>query len=422
MKLLNAKGTRDFGQEEMIVRQNAMNKLKTIFELYGFSPAETPVLERFDLLSSKYAGGAEILKETFKFKDQGKRELGLRYDLTVPFCRFVGMNPTLKMPIKRYQIGTVYRDGPVASDRLREFTQCDVDIVGSKSMLADAQILQIAQRFFEEIGIEVVIEVNNRKLLDGVLDSLNIPDKNKIDVILAIDKIKKVSVKDLEKELAAKGVKKEQVDELLDIFKTGKSNKSELKRLSEIVKTEKGIEGLNEMKELLSYLDQKNITFSISLARGLAYYTGTVYEIFLKDGKGSAISAGGRYDKMIAEFLDSKNSYPAVGISFGLDRISMLLKNDKKTVTELFIIPIQTTKECISIAEELRDAGLKVDMDIMNRGISKNLNFANTLNIPYVLFVGSDEIIAKKVKLRDMKSGKEEMLGIAEVIEKLETF
>lgn len=419
MKLLNAKGTKDFGQEEMIVRQKVMDSLKSIFELYGFSPAETPVLERFDLLSSKYAGGDEILKETFKLKDQGGRELGLRYDLTVPFCRFIGMNPNLKMPVKRYQIGTVYRDGPVASDRLREFTQCDVDIVGSRNMLADAQIVQIAQRFFDKIEIEVIIEVNNRKLLDGVLDSLKIPDKNKIDVILAIDKIKKIPIKDLEKELAEKGVKKEQVDELFNIFKTGKSNKSELERLRKLVKTPKGIEGLNEIEELLSYVDEKNVVFSISLARGLAYYTGSVFEIFLKKQDGSAICAGGRYDKMIAEFLGNRNEYPAVGISFGLDRIAMLLKNNKKTVTKVFIIPIQTTKECISIAEEMRDSGINTDMDVVGRGISKNLDFANSLNIPYVLFVGPDEIKAKKVKLRDMKSGKEEMLGVVEVIEKL---
>ncbi|MFA6889258.1 MAG: ATP phosphoribosyltransferase regulatory subunit, partial [Candidatus Woesearchaeota archaeon] len=167
VQLLNAKGTQDFPPEEKILRNKIEKVLVDTFELYGFSPLDTPVLERYDLMASKYAGGAEILKETFKLMDQGKRELCLRYDLTVPFCRFIGMNPSLKMPFKRYQIGTVYRDGPVASDRLRIFTQCDVDTVGTKSMAADAECLLLAESVFKQLKIAVTIEVNNRKFLDG---------------------------------------------------------------------------------------------------------------------------------------------------------------------------------------------------------------------------------------------------------------
>jgi len=191
MNLERAKGTKDYPPEEKIARQEVIDKLRAIFELYGFSPLETPIIERFDVLSAKYAGGAEILKETFKFKDQGDRELGLRYDLTVPLARFIGMNPNLKMPFKRYQMGQVFRDGPIKTGRQREFWQCDVDTVGTKNMIADAEFIKIAQRFFEAIGLNVIIEINNRKLLDGLLEDLKIPEDKKNDVIIAIDKLKK---------------------------------------------------------------------------------------------------------------------------------------------------------------------------------------------------------------------------------------
>ncbi len=425
MQLMNAKGTRDFPPEEKIVRQNVLDIFRQVFESFGYSPLETPIIERLDILTSKYAGGAEILKETFTFKDQGKRDLGLRYDLTVPFSRFVGMNPTMKMPFKRYQIGRVFRDGPIKLGRYREFWQCDVDIVGTKNMLADAEIVMVTQDVFKKLGLDVVIEVNNRKLLDGLLESLKIPENKRMDVILAIDKIKKVSLEEIEKELASKGVEKKKVDEMLKIFKTSGSNKEKIAKLKKIVKTPKGIEGLNEIEECLSYIKGKNVEFSISLCRGLAYYTGTVFEGFLKDGSfKSSLCGGGRYDKMIGDYLGS-GEYPALGISFGIEPITEVLKmknkcDVKKTVTELFILPIGTTKECIKIASQLRKEGVKVDMDVMGRGISKNLNYANSLGIPYVAFVGSNELKKKKIKLKDMKSGKEELISVKDVVKKIE--
>ena len=169
MNLQLPKGTRDFSPEEKIVRDKIVAALKEVFELYGYAPLDTPILERFDILASKYAGGDEILKETFKLKDQGERELGLRYDLTVPLARYVGMNPTIKMPFKRYQIGEVFRDGPVASARYRQFLQCDVDAVGSSSMAIDAEIIALVYAAFRKFNFEIVIKVNNRKLLNDIL-------------------------------------------------------------------------------------------------------------------------------------------------------------------------------------------------------------------------------------------------------------
>jgi histidyl-tRNA synthetase len=420
MELINARGTRDIAPEEMIIRQKMIGRLRTVFELYGFSPLETPVIERFEILSAKYAGGAEILKETFSFKDQGGRELGLRYDLTVPFSRFVGTNPTLKMPFKRYTIGTVYRDGPIKAGRMREFVQCDVDVVGSSSMLADAQCIQIAQRFFGEIGLDVVVEVNSRKLLDGICLQAGIPAERTGEAILEIDKLKKIGKDEVAANLTKLGFEDDAVDKVISLFGTAGSNDEKIKKLGKRLTNATAIEGLNEVEEILSYVDNKNVKFNVALARGLSYYTGPVFEVFMKDEKlfSSAISAGGRYDKMISAFLATKRDYPAVGISFGIEPIMTVMKLLKKeaegvkTVTKAYIIPINTTKECVKIAEELRSAGINTDMDLSGKGISKNLDYANVQGIPYVIIAGEDELKQKKVKLRDMKAGKEELLPV----------
>lgn len=436
IQLLNAKGTRDMPPEEKILFDKIEKTITQTFEVFGFSPMETPVLERYDLLASKYAGGAEILKETFKLTDQGGRELGLRYDLTVPLCRFIGMNPTLKMPFKRYQIGTVYRDGPVASDRIRAFTQCDVDIVGAKSMAADAECILLAEAIFKKLKIAVTIEVNNRKFLDGVLEDIGVPQEKWTDAILVIDKMKKIDQQLLEKELEDVGLTKKQMQALFSLLKDAKgNNEQKLKHFKKHIKSAVGKEGLEELGQLFALIpasDKKNIVFAPTLSRGLAYYTGTVYEVIaLHEEVQSTITAGGRYDKMIQQFLGSPQEYPAVGISFGLDRIFLILEKRlkeklqakeqsmQKTVTELFVIPINTEKHCQLLAEKLRDAGIKTETDLMGRGPSKNLQYANSLGIPSVLFVGTDEIKKKKYKLKDMKTGKETADTVEGVIKKI---
>lgn len=444
MEIDTPKGAKDYPPELKIPRQEILTKLVKIFETFGFSPLDTPIIERFDVLSAKYAGGAEILKETFKLTDQGNRELALRYDLTVPLSRFLAMNPNLRLPFKRYQIGEVFRDGPIKAGRMRQFTQSDVDVVGAKSMLADSECIKIAQAFFREIQIDVIIEINNRKVLDGVLAGLQVPEDKFIDVILAIDKLKKVEIKDIEKELQQKGIKGKLVDELLKIFSTKGTNAEKVEKLRKIIKTTAGIEGLDEIEQLLSYVEndkdnknvksnKTNVEFSISLARGLAYYTGTVFEVFLSEKERkkinftSSLAAGGRYDKMIGQFIGNNKEYPAVGISFGIEPITEVLKQKKaeketeikKTVTQIYIIPIKTVKESLKIIEQLRDSGINADMDLNERGISKNLDYASALNIPYVLFVGQKELAEKKVKLRDMKTGMEELLKVEDVVSKI---
>ena len=425
LTLLNAKGTRDFPPEEQILRNKIQNTLIETFERYGFSPLETPVLERFDILSSKYAGGAEILKETFKLTDQGRRELALRYDLTVPLCRFIGMNPSIKFPFKRYQTGTVYRDGPVASDRLRVFTQCDVDIVGAKSMAADAECIKLAENVFKKLNINATIEINNRKFLDGMLEDIGVPEEKWVETILIIDKMKKIEQKQLEEELTQNGLTKEQTAKLFKLIKETKgTNEEKIKNLKKQLMSKRSHEGIEEIENLFGHIpnaDKKKIIFAPTLARGLAYYTGTVYEaVATNEAVHSSIASGGRYDKMIGQFLGTKLEYPAVGISFGLDRLYLIIeareKERVKTVTEVLVIPINAEKEAEEIAESLREHGIRTETDIMGRGPSKNLEYADALKIPFVLFVGEEEVKAKKYKLKNMKTGKECLETVEKVI------
>jgi len=426
MKLQTAKGVRDIPPEKKIARNRVVDTLKRVFELFGYNPLETPNIEKYDLLSSKYAGGDEILKETFKFKDQGKRELGLRYDLTVPFCRFVGMNPTLKMPFKRYQVGRVFRDGPIKLGRYREFWQCDVDIVGCKEMTADAEILALTSSAFRKLGMDVMIKVNNRKLLNGILEEAGI-EKNKEDVILSIDKLEKIGKDDVIKELAEKGVNKNSITKALDLFKVkGDDNLKNLKFLKGIIKNDEGKQGIKELEDLFRYLKSfnvENVKLEVSLARGLAYYTGTVFETFLigSDIKNS-VAAGGRYDNMISQFLGTDKEYPAMGISFGLDVITDAIRikkeddEEEKSIVKIFIIPIGTLEESLKIAGRLRQNGINIDIDLSGRGVSRNLGYANYYKIPYVIFVGESELKENKVKLRNMKSGEENLVAVDELL------
>ena len=383
---------------------------------------DTQILERFDVLSSKYAGGDEILKETFKLKDQGARELGLRYDLTVPLARYVGMNQTIKMPFKRYQIGEVFRDGPVASARYRQFTQCDVDVIGSSSMATDAEIIALICVAFCKLNFEVAVKVNNRKLLNDILVYCGIEKNRQENVILSIDKLEKLGINVVQNELREQKIDDSKINKIIDILNIRGSNEQKISQLKKILKNS---EGLGEIEQFLDNLKNLKLDadFDVSLARGLAYYTGTVIETFLKNGSiKSAVCAGGRYDNMIGAFL-GKGNYPAVGVSVCVVRIYDAIvetqKTKQKTNTQAYIIPIKTLNESMKIAQQLRDAGINTDIDLMERGPSKNLEYANSLGIPFVVFVGKKELEENKVKLRNMKTGKEEVLNLNETVRKL---
>jgi histidyl-tRNA synthetase len=409
MELQLPRGMRDFPPEEKILRDEVISVLKGIFELYGFSPLETPVVERWEVLSAKYSGGEEILKETFKLTDQGGRQLGLRYDLTVPLARFVGMNPTIKRPFKRYQIGTVYRDGPIKKGRTREFYQCDADIVGSSSPLADAECVQLALDVFEKLGIDVEVKINNRKVLYELAQAAEIPEELTEAAILSLDKLEKTGPDEVLREMTERGIARASAERFL----SGAQDREALK---------KG-EGYRELEPVLSALQDPRVVWTPSLARGLSYYTGTIYEVYAKNSSVTgSLAAGGRYDNMIGQFLGGSEKIPAVGISFGLEPILEVLKEKhpnrimRKTVTQVYVIPFKTLlAEGRAICQQLRRAGIKTDMDFSAKGISDGLKYANAYEIPFVVIVGPDEVAAGKVKLRDMRSGEEKLLTVDEV-------
>lgn len=409
MEVLRAKGTKEILFEEKIKRDKVISVIRNIFERYGFSPFETPTIQRFDVLASN--GGSEILKETFKLKDQGGRDLALRYDLTVPMCIAIALNPNIKLPFKRYEIGKVFRDGPVETERVREFWQCDADVVGSKSVAADAECIKIYDEVFKTLKIDVDIIINSRKLLNDILKYCGLENKSE-EVLIAIDKLDKIGLNEVLKEIE-KVADKNQIEKLNNILKK-KEDIDDLKKL--LGETE----GINEIKELQKFCKIMNVKFifDVTLARGLSYYTGPIFEVRSKKAK-SSLGGGGRYDKMIGNLL-RKGDYPSTGMSFGLDRICMILNEDEiKSQLKVYVIPINQNEKAIEIVTLLRDSGINADLDVNEKAISKNLDYASKLGIPYVLFVGEQEVKANKFKLRDMKSGKEEMLKKEDLIKKL---
>lgn len=421
MALQHAKGMRDFAPNEKIFRDTIIRILTGLFERFGFAPLDTPLIERFDVLASKFTGGEEILKETFRLRDQGGRDLGLRYDLTVPLARFVGMNPELKMPFKRYQIGKVFRDGPIKLGRYREFYQCDVDIVGAPGVLAEAELLLLAREVFAALGLEASIQINDRRILDGLLNSCQIPANLATPTILALDKITKLGPDAVKNELVAKGVNVAAADLLLGLTNPPGDNEQKLDILRARIADN---EGLRNIETLLGLLADARLEFTPGLARGLSYYTATIFEVFIPGSEvSSSVAGGGRYDRMIADLLQIEQRIPAVGISFGLEPIVEILKARgdplPPTPTQAFIIPIQARNEALTIAKQLRKASINTEMDLLNRGISANLKYANAMRIPFVIIIGEDERKQGKLQLKEMTSGEAILCSIAEAIAKI---
>ncbi|MCA1038516.1 histidine--tRNA ligase [Bacillus infantis] len=419
MDYQNVKGTKDYLPEEEIVRRRIQRKLEDVFIQYGCKPLETPILNYTELLASKYGGGAEILEEMYTLSDRGGRDLALRYDLTIPFAKAAAMNPGLRLPFKRYEIGRVFRDGPIKTDRLREFTQCDVDIAGADSQLAEAELMVMALDAFSRIGLDVTIQYNNRKLLSGMLQEFGVPEEKSNEAILVLDKLEKAGWKKVSEELAAKGIGDEAIQRTASFISD--TNIGELACYKEL--EDKNVllkEGLQELKELegyLTYLDcGRKAVFNPFLARGLDIYTGTIYEIFLTDRTlASSIGSGGRYDNAIGGFIGSGKKVATVGISFGLDVIftavsQSLSRKEQESTADYYLIPINTPKESLALAQYLRGKGWRVEMELGGRKVSKALEKANKDNIREVILLGAEEVSNNQYKIRDMKTGEEKIV------------
>ena len=423
MEMQTAKGVKDLAPEEKILKNKVVNTILKTFEWYGFAPLETPILERYETLAAKYGAGEEsdALKETFKLKDQGDRQLGLRFEMTTSLARYVAQNPTLKMPFKVYQAGPVFRDGPIKTGREREFWQADADTVGTASMLAEAEQIALLCDVFRSLNFKFVIKVNNRKILNGILKQSGVSEVR--EALIAIDKLDKIGKVGVADELKQRGCSKAQADKVFSFLTKGATVSS----LKKKVKDEEGKQGLAELGELLGYLKVmgvKEAEFDLSLARGQAYYTGTVVEAYLKNSTiTSSIAGGGRYDQMIGNYMGGSREIPAIGVSFGItpimEQMKVQSKMTERTPAKVLVIPINAVDEALKIAQELRKNGISTDFALGKKGVTKNLEYANTLAIPYVAIVGEEEVKKKKVLLKEMSSGTEQMLSVKDLVKKL---
>lgn len=422
MKIKNVKGCYDFLPKEQKVRNYINRILKETFEQYGYLPIETPILNYYDMLSDKYDEENDILKEIYQLSDQGLRKLGLRYDLTVPFAKFIALNKNnIKLPFKRYEIAKVFRDGPVKVGRDREFTQCDVDVVGLSGQEIEIELLSLYISAFNKMNIPITIKYNSRNLMRGIVEEL-VEEKEKVPTIITIiDKIEKITKDEFIKELEKLGISQESALKLLKYFKLNlKEITKELENsTNKLIK--KGLKELNNLEKLISKQKfDKYCSYTPSLARGQEYYTGNVFEVYDKSGKlTSSIGGGGRYDNMITEFINDGEKYPAVGVSFGLTSLYELLKDREEfnniSNIDIYIIPIETFSFSFSIANQLRQLNLKVLLELQEKKLKKCLDFANKEKIKYTIIIGEDEVKNNEIVIKNMFSKEKYNLKLEEL-------
>ncbi len=405
---LTPKGMRDIGPEDMFVREEVIERIRSIFRSYGYRPLETPAMEYLDTLRAK--AGAEVDKQIFVI-DGG--EYGLRFDLTVPLARFAASTDAPK-PFKRYAIDVVWRKEEPQRGRFREFYQADVDIVGSASMRCEAELLSIARDVCLSSGFsEPKIMVNSRKILDGIAAKIGIEGDEKSEVLRVLDKLDKIGEAEVEKLLYE--IIGNRARELLGIIRAKGDNKAKLALASGYSK-----EGAEEIGEILSLCDFP-VEFDLFLVRGLGYYTGPVYEIKLSEGIGTVI-AGGRYDSLLGIYGQPN---PAVGISVGIERLVTLIQerkeSSKKTDSRAVVAAVKPEfyKNAAALAVAFRSAGIPCETDLNERNLRKQFEYANALSIPFVAIIGEREAKEGKVTLRDMAAGKEESLSVEEAIRRL---
>jgi len=411
MKIQNVKGGYDFLPREQKIRDYINSIIIKSFQEYGFNSIETPILCYYDMLSDKYDENNDILKEIYRLSDQGNRELGLRYDLTVPFAKFIALNKNnINFPFKRYEISKVFRDGPVKVGRDREFTQCDADVVGIKGQYIEAELLSLFVKTFRELNIDIYIKYNSRNLMTGLIIESGIEEILVPKVTTIIDKKDKLTNQEFIDMLKEIGLNTIQINSIIMNFDL---SLDQLKEKYLQSNNEKILKGLDEVNKLFYYLSEIKIDnicrFDVTLARGQNYYTGNVFEVYDKKQriKGS-IAAGGRYDKMIGNFIGDGNEYPTVGISFGLSAIYEILKNeilDSISNTDFYIIPMDTEIESLKIANVLRNNGYKVEIEMNNRKLKKSLEYANKMQIKYVIILGSKEIETNNICIKNMFNG-----------------
>ncbi len=442
------KGTRDFTPVEMAKRNYIFNTIREVFALYGFQQIETPALEQMQTLMGKY--GEEGDKLLFKILNSGDYlakvkpeelqdpqllplaarmcEKGLRYDLTVPFARFVVMHrDELQLPFKRYQIQPVWRADRPQKGRYREFYQCDADIVGSDSLLNEVELMQIVDTVFTRLGVRVAIKINNRKILSGIAEVIGEAEKI-VDITVAIDKLDKIGIDNVNAELAANGVGAEAIEKLQPILRLSGDNDTKLNAISLVLaQSEVGMKGVEEVRQILDMLKNcslRNVVeLDLTLARGLNYYTGAIFEVKALDTAMGSILGGGRYDNLTGIF--GMPGLSGVGISFGADRIYDVLNNldlypkDTIETAQLLFVNFgeKETAYCLPMAAACRAAGIRCEVFPDKAKMKKQMSYANAKAIPFVALAGDNEMAEGKVTLKDMESGEQLLVDLQQLIQ-----
>ena len=441
------KGTRDFSPIEMARRNYIFDTIKSVFRLYGFSQIETPAMENLSTLMGKYGDEgdkllfkilnsgdflADVDKSTLESANSVKvlkhiSDKGLRYDLTVPFARYVVMNRgNLSFPFKRFQIQPVWRADKPQKGRYREFYQCDVDVVGSDSLLNEVELIQIVDEVYRRLKINVVLKINNRKILSGIAEVIGEADKL-VDITVAIDKLDKIGVDNVNAELREKGVSEAGIEKLQPIINMTGSNDDKLNVIADVLKSsEIGLKGVEELRTILRYVKMLNVAteveIDLTLARGLNYYTGAIFEVKAKDVVIGSITGGGRYDNLTGVFgLDGMSG---VGISFGADRIYDVLNQLDLYPQELLAstqILFATFGEnefnyALNLLKEVRNNGISAEIYPEPVKMKKQMSYADNKSIPYVAIVGETEMAENKVMLKNMVTGEQQLVDIAGVI------
>ena len=439
------KGTRDFGPVEMAKRNYIFNTIRSVYELYGFQQIETPAQETLQTLMGKY--GEEGDKLLFKILNSGDYlskiedselterntlrlaskicEKGLRYDLTVPFARYVVMHrEELQLPFKRYQVQPVWRADRPQKGRYREFYQFDGDVVGSDSLLNEVELMQIVDTVFTRFGVRVQIKINNRKILTGIAEVIGAADKI-VDITVAIDKLDKIGIDNVNAELREDGLTEEQIEKLQPIIMLEGTNEQKLETIAQVLaSSETGLKGVEETKYILGYLTSLNneIQLDLTLARGLSYYTGAIFEVKALDTPMGSISGGGRYDNLTGIF--GMPGLSGVGISFGVDRIYDVLnaldlypKDSLQTTQVLFInFGEKETAYCLPIVAKVRQVGIRAEIFPDSTKMKKQMSYANAKQIPFVVLAGDNEMAAGKVTLKNMETGEQTLVSADELI------
>lgn len=402
------KGTKDSEPQDEIQLQELFTIIRNQFENYGLVPFDTPIIEYLDTLTLKYDSDAEIVQEIFKLNDRGSRELGLRYDLTTPLSRYVASNPHLKKPFKRYQIGKVFRDGPLKKGRMREFIQCDGDIIGITGRGIEAEILDLFYTTYKKLGIDVVLELNNNKILRGALLQVGCEEENLSQYILSIDKLKKIKEEGVLKEIKEKGLDDKKAKKAITLLSTTNFKELEKQATHELLKT--GINELQELNELTRRLEIET-RLNFSLSRGLDIYTGNIWEAYDRNNKvTSSLGAGGRYDRVIAEYANKEDDVPAVGISFGVTPIIACLdsKNKKNSTTQLIIAPLkeEIVPIALQLAKEYRKKGINTEVSY-EYNLKKVFKYTDYKDIEELIVLGDLDIEKGKYTLKNLKTKEE---------------